>query len=97
MGPIISAGDFNPLGVEVRIYAHLERDSGGKILAKLTVRGSDRTRQTEMIRCLMAYWTSSALDLICKSSIAWYLWRGHRPRGDFQHSGGFFHGTAFGQ
>jgi hypothetical protein len=44
IGPVISARDFSPLGVEVGIYAHLERDSVGSILAKLTVRGRKRIR-----------------------------------------------------
>jgi len=29
IGPVVSAREFHPLGVEVGIYAHLERDSSG--------------------------------------------------------------------
>jgi len=69
-GPSISVLDFILLSMEVGMHSHLGRDSIGWILAKLTGSEKNCLRYMEMILHLMAYRTSLALVLICKSSMA---------------------------
>jgi hypothetical protein len=61
------------LEVKRQFSVNFVRDSSGWVYSKVVVVRENRFRQTEMIPCLMAYCTSSALDLICNRSITVYL------------------------